>query len=103
MTLLWLLSVLPRALVSWFLLLLLFGLLPPVAERAAWTVCLALLLALAFPRLEGWSARLMEGARPPEADERWHLAAVLARTEQLDVRVDRILIRRRPGVLTRGC
>ena len=102
MTLLWLLSVLPRALVSWFLLLLLFGLLPPLAERAAWTVCLALLLASAFPRVEGWSARLLEGARPPEAEERWHLAPVVARAEQLGVRVDRILIRRRPGVLTRG-
>ena len=100
MTLLWLLSVLPRALVSWFLLLLLFGLLPPIAERAAWTVCIALLLALALPRLEGWSARLMERARPPEAHERWHLAPVVARAEQLGVRVDRILIRRRPGVLT---
>ena len=103
MTLLWLLRVLPRALVSWFLLLLLFGLLPPVAERAAWTLCLALLLASAFPRVEGWSARLVEGARPPEAEERWHLAPVVARAEQLGVRVDRILIRRRPGVLTQDC
>ena len=100
MTFLWLLSVLPRALVSWFLLLMLFGLLPPVAERAAWTVCLAVLLASALPRLEGWTARLVAGARPLEADERWHLAPVVARAEQVGVRVERIFVGRRPGVLT---